>query len=172
MSWCSWTHCQLRIWPLSLMGMKLQRIPFSLYTKEKVFICISFIIAVLLQSLKKKALDKIYVYSVTSSSTLPISLSSLQILLVQISGSWKDRWTLEKLTLPGNILLVSINLCVIALLGMGFFNQFLSSSKINPWWLLKISTAEKTVNVKYISLFLFSNSKLVIRVYEYDIWKA
>lgn len=87
---------------------------------------------------------------------LPISLSSLQILLVQTSGSWKDRWTLEKLTLPGNILLVSINLCVTGLLGKGFFNDFLGSSKIKPWGLLKISPAEKTVIVKYVYLLFFS----------------
>lgn len=124
------------------MGMKLQRITFSLYNKEKEFICISFIIAVLLYS-SKKAPDKIYVYSVTSSSMLPIFLSSLQILLVQISGSWKDQWTLEKLTLPGNILLVSINPYVTGLLGTGFFNHFLSSSKIKAWGLLKISPARE-----------------------------
>lgn len=100
---------------------------------------------------------------------LPISLSSLQILLVQISGSWKDQWTLEKLMLPGNILLVSINLSVTGLLGTGFFNNFLSSSKMKPWGLLKISSAERTVNVKYVYLVLFSQNKLVVGVYEYGI---
>lgn len=72
---------------------------------------------------------------------LPISLSSLQIPLVQISGSWKDQWTLEKLTLPGNILLVSINPCVTGLLGTGFFNHF--PNKIKAWGLLKISPARE-----------------------------
>lgn len=103
---------------------------------------------------------------------LPTSSSSLPILLVQISGSWKDQWILEKLTLPGNILLVSINPCVTGLLGIGFFNHFLRISKIKPWGLLKISPAEKAVNVKYIFLFLFSHNELVVGMYEYGILKV